>query len=103
MGIFEKIWRIIKRIPQGKVTTYGEIARTLKTTSQVVGWALHSNKNPKIPCHRVVFKDGSLAPNYAFGGAKAQKEKLKKEGVKFLTKSRVELKKHLFIFRHRNP
>ncbi len=91
MGIFIKIKNLVKKIPKGRVTTYGEIARALKTNPQVVGWALHGNKNPAVPCHRVVFKNGSLASGYVFGGKKAQKEKLKKEGVRFLNQNRVDL------------
>jgi len=63
--------------------TYGEIAKKVGTTPRVVGFALHKNPDPKnIPCHRVIFKDGSLSPGYAFGGEGAQREKLRQEGVK---------------------
>lgn len=80
MNIFEKIYEEVKKIPFGQTRTYGEIAKTVKTTPRAVGFALHKNKDPeKIPCHRVVFKDGSLSSGYAFGGKKAQKEKLLKE------------------------
>ena len=77
--IFKKILKVVAKIPQGKVTTYGEIAKTLKIKNpRIVGWALHANKDKNIPCHRVVNKKGFLAKNYAFGGLKIQKEKLKK-------------------------
>lgn len=80
MNIFEKIYEEVKKIPIGQTRTYGEIAKIVNTTPRVVGFALHQNKDPKnIPCHRVVFKDGSLSSGYAFGGKKAQKEKLEKE------------------------
>lgn len=78
--IFEKIYEEVKKIPKGKVSTYGEIARKIGTTPRVVGFALHKNPDPKnIPCHRVVFKDGSLSKSYAFGGIKEQKKKLEEE------------------------
>ncbi len=61
--------------------TYGEIARKAGTIPRVVGFALHKNPDSKnIPCHRVVFKDGSLSPGYIFGGIGKQKELLEKEG-----------------------
>lgn len=99
-NIFKKaIYTLIKKIPKSKVTTYGIIAKILKLKSpRIVGKILHQNKNPnKYPCHRVVFSDGKLSKSYAFGGLKAQKEKLVKEGITFL-KNRVNLKKHLFLF-----
>ena len=81
--IFAKIYQQVKKIPRGEVVTYGEIAGKTGTTPRVVGFALHKNPDPKnIPCHRVVFKDGSLSPGYAFGGEGAQREKLRQEGVK---------------------
>jgi endonuclease-3 related protein len=79
------VYHLVSLIPKGKVLTYGQVAKILGLKSpRVVGFLLHQNKNPeKIPCHRVVFSDGSLAKNYAFGGEKQQYLKLKKEGVKF--------------------
>jgi endonuclease-3 related protein len=79
------IYHLVSLIPKGKVLTYGQIANVLGLKSaRIVGFFLHQNKNSKeIPCHRVVFKDGSLSKNYAFGGEKQQFLKLKKEKVKF--------------------
>lgn len=85
MSFFEEVYRVVKKIPAGKVMTYGQIAKAIRTRdARRVGQALHANKVPEeVPCHRVVFADGSLAPGYAFGGADAQKKKLEQEGVKF--------------------
>ena len=95
--IFKKILKATANIPEGKVTTYGEISKALKIKNpRIVGWALHANKDKNIPCHRVVNKNGFLAKNYAFGGPKIQKEKLKKEGVKFIGKFQVDLKHHFW-------
>lgn len=81
--IFDKIYEEVKKIPTGKTATYGEIARKAGTTPRVVGFALHKNPDQKnIPCHRVVFKDGSLSNGFAFGGEDKQRELLWKEGVK---------------------
>lgn len=80
MNIFEKIYEEVKKIPLGETKTYGEIAKKVNTTPRVVGFALHKNKDPiNIPCHRVVFKDGAASDGYAFGGKKAQMEKLQNE------------------------
>jgi len=82
-----KVFEIVKKIPCGKVLTYGDIARMLGNVrfSRRVGWALHNNPEPIItPCHRVVFADGSLASSFAFGGADVQAGLLESEGVKIV-------------------
>ncbi|MEK9201275.1 MAG: MGMT family protein [Patescibacteria group bacterium] len=86
MSVFDEIYEVVKKIPRGRVMTYGQVAAAVGMKDvRKVGWALHSNKTPEtIPCHRVVFKDGSLAPGYAFGGLEAQKKKLVEERVIFV-------------------
>lgn len=100
-----KVFKLVSFIPQGKVLTYGQIAKFLGIKSaRVVGQILHQNPDPKnIPCHRVVFNDGSLAKSYAFGGKKEQWRKLKDEGITFYHLEsdrhkmvRVDFKKHLW-------
>ncbi len=95
---FDRIYEIVRKIPQGKVMTYKQVSLLANVaTPRIVGFALHVNKDPQnIPCHRVVFADGSLTPGYAFGGEGVQKEKLEEEGVTFNTKGRINLEKHLF-------
>ncbi len=85
MNTFEKVYELVKKIPSGKVTTYGEIAKSIGIKNpRVVGFALHVNRDPdNIPCHRVVNKEGELAKGYAFGGLGIQKKLLIQEGVKF--------------------
>ncbi|MEK7111692.1 MAG: MGMT family protein [Patescibacteria group bacterium] len=97
MALFEEVYKIVRKIPKGKVTTYGEIARTLGTKdARKVGWALHANPDPKTPCHRVVNKDGRLAPNFAFDGEREQKRRLMAEGVIFKGE-KVNLEKHIWV------
>lgn len=96
---FAKIYDLTSKIPKGKVATYGEIAKILSVSSRVVGFALHANKNPdKIPCHRVVDRNGKIAQNYAFGGGLKQKEKLEGEKIEFIDRTHVSLKNHIFKF-----
>jgi len=99
MNTFEKIYKVVAKIPKGKVTTYGIIAKKIGISNpRVVGYALHVNKNPdSVPCHRVVNKEGELAKGYAFGGLGIQKQLLEQEGIKF-TGERVDLSKQLFSF-----
>jgi len=64
----QRCYALLKLIPKGKVTTYGEIARALNTTaSRAVGSAMAKNRDLiVIPCHRVIRSDGSIG-QYALG------------------------------------
>ena len=77
----ERCYELLKLIPQGKVTTYGEIARALNTRAwRAVGSAMAKNKNLfVIPCHRVVRSDGAIG-QYALGHDK-KSALLQSEGV----------------------
>jgi len=91
MNFFDQVYETVKKIPEGKVMTYGQIAEMLGTRdARRVGHALHANNDPLVPCHRVVNKDGRLAPGYAFGGPNEQKARLLTEGVKFKTDENVD-------------
>lgn len=94
----QKVWEIVKKVPRGKVTTYGEIATKLGNPklSRQVGWALHANKSSDVPCHRVVDRNGRVAPNFAFDGAKEQRRRLLVEGVKFVDEIHVDLEFSIF-------
>lgn len=93
---FERIYNVVRKIPKGKVMTYGQVALLANVaTPRVVGFALHVNKDPQnIPCHRVVFANGKLTPGYAFGGEDVQRERLEQEGVGFNTKGEVLLEQY---------
>lgn len=83
---FELIYDVVKRIPIGKVATYGQVARLAGNPrwARVVGYALHNNPSPGlIPCHRVVNRRGEVSRAFAFGGENRQIELLRAEGVKF--------------------
>lgn len=93
-NFFERVYEIVRKIPEGKVMTYGQVASELSTKdARRVGHALHANRDRKTPCHRVVNKEGRLAPSYAFGGYHEQRNRLLVEGVKFLDDFHVDLKK----------
>ena len=97
--LYEAVYEQVKRIPRGKVATYGQIARLAgwPRASRAVGFALHRNPQPGvIPCHRVVFKDGSCAPGFAFGGPDVQRGLLESEGVAFTVEGKADLEKHLW-------
>ena len=78
------VYDILVRIPEGKVTTYGDIAKALghPGASRAIGRILNGNPNPiVVPCHRVVMSTGNIG-GYAFGKT-MKKELLEKEGVRF--------------------
>ena len=85
MRAWEKVYKIVSKIPKGKVLTYKRVAKLSGIKNpRLVGFYLHKNINPEeILCHRVVRSDGKLGSNFAFGGPKKQKELLEKEGIKF--------------------
>ncbi len=92
----ENVYEIVRKIPKGKVATYGSIAKKLHMSPRTVGTALHLNPyEGKVPCHRVVNRDGRIAPGFAFGGLNAQRKLLEKEGVRFKDEMHVDLSLHL--------
>lgn len=100
---FVNIYQAVKTIPAGKVATYGQIAKKLGLDPRMVGWALHANSSAEVPCHRVVNKDGRLAPNFAFDGWKEQRRRLIVEGVTFVDEMHVDLSKHLYAIVSNSP
>lgn len=99
MSFFEEVYKIVKKIPKGKVATYGQIAKILGNPrkSIVVGWALHSNPSPgTIPCHRVVNREGRLSGAFAFGGMDVQRSLLEKEGIEVNDEGIVDLATYLW-------
>lgn len=92
-SFFERVYKAVRTVPVGFVTTYGDIARAIGTKdSRRIGHALHANPTQETPCHRVVFADGSLATGFAFGGPKEQLRLLEFEGVVFTDDGKVDLK-----------
>lgn len=95
----ERCYSVLKKVPCGKVTTYGEIARALNTRAyRAVGNAMHLNPYaPKVPCHRVVCTDGKVG-GFAFGTAKKIKM-LKEEGVEVVN-GKIDLERYLFKLKY---
>lgn len=98
MSFNDRCYSVLLKVPSGKVTTYKEIARKLKSKGyRAVGNAMNKNQNaPKVPCHRVVCSDGKLG-GYAFG-IKRKIQILKKEGVE-VKNGKVDLERYGFRFR----
>lgn len=97
MAFFESVYEYVKTVPKGKVVSYGQVALAVGAprASRQVGWALHVNPFPGIvPCHRVVFKNGSLCKGFAFGGESAQRALLQEEGIAFREDGTVDMQKY---------
>ena len=95
---FDKVYEAVKKIPRGKVSTYGQIARQIgfPKKAREVGWALHANKQfITVPCHRVVDRLGRLAKSFVFGGEEQQNRLLQSEGVE-VNGNKVDLDKYLY-------
>jgi methylated-DNA-protein-cysteine methyltransferase related protein len=98
-GFFEEVYRIVALIPEGSVATYGQIAFVLGRPqgARAVGWAMRAAPAGRgLPCHRVVSKNGSLAPGHVFGGEEIQRTQLEKESVTFNSCGRVNIQNHLW-------
>ena len=84
-GFFEKVYEVCRLIPEGRVTSYGAIARYLGAarSARMVGWAMNTSKNlDDVPAHRVVNRNGLLTGKSHFGGSNAMQQLLEAEGVK---------------------
>lgn len=87
MTFREKIYQLTKKIPQGKVATYGQLARLAgrPKAARAVGSFMRTNPNaPHTPCHRVVSSEGKLTGYSAEGGIAKKRKMLVREGVSFL-------------------
>ena len=92
----KRIYEAVKKIPAGKVATYGQIAELAgdKKMARAVGNALHKNPDPEhIPCYRVVNFRGELSGAFAFGGKDVQKKLLEADGIEVVNGT-VDLKKY---------
>ena|SRR3989344_573759 len=99
MKFSEKVYYYCGKIPKGKVTTYQEIGRAMKTKAyRAIGTALKNNPNPiKVPCHRVIRNNGEIGGYNGILNSKKKIKLLEKEGVK-IKNNKIDLKKYLHNF-----
>ncbi len=100
MGFADRVYAATKKIPRGKVSTYGEIARALRTKGyRAVGQALHVNPYaPFVPCHRVISSSGKIG-GFA-SGVKKKIRLLHEEGVK-VKRNHINLQAYFFALKKR--
>lgn len=96
---FDRVYKVVRKIPYGKVTTYGHIAEVcgIKSSARTVGWALNGAKDSGLPCHRVVNRFGALTGKIHFGDPTLMEDLLKSEGVEFDENGFVKMDKYLWI------
>lgn len=95
-SVFERIYEVVKRIPRGRVATYGQVAAMAGNPrwARVVGYALHANPDPEhIPCFRVVNRNGEVSKAFAFGGENMQIQLLQADGID-VKDGKVDLSKY---------
>ena len=81
---FERVYEVVKLIPEGRVTSYGAIANYLgaKRSSRMVGWAMNAaHQHPEIPAHRVVNRQGLLTGKMHFADPNEMEQRLALEGI----------------------
>ena len=85
-GFFSRVYEVTKKVPSGRVTTYGAIARFLGTagSARMVGWALNKSHSQAgfVPAHRVVNRNGMLSGKHHFPGKNVMEDLLKSEGIR---------------------
>lgn len=96
---FEEVYRVVREVPAGRVTTYGSIARylSLRAGARMVGWAMNACHNrPDVPAHRVVNSIGVLSGKNFFGSPTRMQELLEAEGVPVADDQVVDFKTRLW-------
>lgn len=95
---FDRVYKVVEKIPKGKVTTYGAIAEAcgVKSAARTVGWALNGAKESGLPCHRVVNRYGALTGKIHFGDTHLMHELLLSEGIEFDDENNVIMKKYFW-------
>ena len=98
-NFFERVYAIVRQIPEGKVTSYGAIAKALGTarSARMVGWAMNASHNlDDVPAHRVVNRKGLLSGKHHFDGTNLMQQLLENEGIKVIDNQIVDFDKHFW-------
>ena len=96
-GTYERIWRVVQRIPRGRVASYGQVADLagLPGHARLVGYALHAASSDRLPWHRVVDAQGRLSvARLDVSTGITQRLRLEREGVRLDRRGRVDMVKH---------
>ncbi|MFK5890325.1 MAG: MGMT family protein [Flavobacteriaceae bacterium] len=99
VNFFERVYDVAKKIPYGRVTSYGAIAKYLgaERSARMVGWAMNAAHNQEdIPAHRVVNRNGLLTGKSHFDGTNLMQQLLENEGIEVKTNQITDFKKHFW-------
>lgn len=98
-NFFERVYDIVRQIPEGKVTSYGAIAKALGSarSARMVGWAMNaSHGRDDVPAHRVVNRIGMLSGKHHFQGTNLMQQLLENEGIEVVDNQIVDFEKHFW-------
>ncbi len=98
-NFFERVYQIVRQIPEGKVTSYGAIAKALGAarSARMVGWAMNASHNLEdVPAHRVVNRIGMLSGKHHFEGTNLMQQLLESEGIQVVENQIIDFEKHFW-------
>lgn len=98
-NFFERVYEIVRQIPEGKVTSYGAIAKALGAarSARMVGWAMNASHNLEdVPAHRVVNRIGMLSGKHHFEGTNLMQQLLESEGIQVVNNQIIDFEKHFW-------
>ena len=98
-GFFEKVYEVVKKIPSGRVTSYGAIAKYLGSSgsARMVGWAMNNaSRLEDVPAHRVVNRNGLLTGKHHFPGTFVMQQLLEEEGIIVVNDQIVDFSSHFW-------
>jgi len=98
-NFFERVYAVVRQIPEGRVTTYGAIARAIGAarSARMVGYAMNaSHDDDTVPAHRVVNRNGLLTGKFHFDGTNLMQQLLENEGIEVIDNKIVNFKELLW-------
>ena len=99
LSFFERVYQVARKIPAGRVTSYGAIARAIGAgkSARMVGYAMNASHNlPDIPAHRVVNRNGLLTGKHHFQGTSLMQQLLENEGIQVKDNQILDFDKHFW-------
>lgn len=98
ISFFDKVYEVARKIPYGRVTSYGAIAKYLGAarSARMVGWAMNNSHAKDVPAHRVVNRVGVLTGKHHFGGSNLMQQLLENEGVKVKDNQIIDFQKYFW-------